>query len=242
MVVIPAGAAVLGTPAGEPGRRTNEAPPHDVAIAKPFALGRYAVTFEEWDACVAEGGCKPNTSDLGFGRGRRPDMYATLDDAADFIAYLNAKTGGGYRLPSEAEWEYAARACPKPNCAPQPFWFGAISPEAAVYDARFSYGGSPKSSAEPKTQPVDFGRPNPFGLFNMAGNISQWMADCWNPLPAGARSNGAPWTGGDCGRHVVRGGSWADQPEALRAGARSYDVARNRSDQIGFRVARNLEP
>jgi formylglycine-generating enzyme required for sulfatase activity len=242
MVVVPAGEAVLGTPADEPGRQPNEAPLHNVAIAKPFAIGRYAVTFQEWDACVAEGGCKHPLGDFGMGKGRRPALFVSIDDAKAFLAYLSKKTGQTYRLPSEAEWEYAARACLQPKCQSQPFWFGDIAPDAAVYDSRYAYEGSPRGTQPPKSQPVDFGKPNAFGLYNALGNVSQWMADCYNPKPSGAQSNGAAVLSGDCSEHAIRGGSWADKPDALRAGARQHDLVDEQSERVGFRVVRSLFP
>ena len=135
MVVVPAGKAVLGSPPGESGRQTFEAAPHVVEIAKPFAVGRYAVTFAQWDACYAEGGCgHRRLGDLDFGRGKRPAIFATWAEAQLYVQWLKRKTGQPYRLLSEAEWEYAARGCKNLKCAYAPFWFGAIKPELAVYD------------------------------------------------------------------------------------------------------------
>jgi len=165
MVVVPAGKAMLGSPSGEPGRRPDEMTPHQVEIAAPLAVGRYAVTFKEWDACFAEGGCGHRSlGDLDFGRDRRPVLFATWNEAQLYVDWLKRKTGQPYRLLSEAEWEYAARGCTSLKCPYAPFWFGAITPEIAVYNWRDSYQGSPKSSAPLKTAPVDSGPPNPFGL------------------------------------------------------------------------------
>jgi hypothetical protein len=138
---------VLGSPPGESGRQTFESAPHLVEIAKPFAVGRYAVTFAQWDACYAEGACgHRRLGDLDFGRGKRPAIFATWAEAQLYVQWLKRKTGQPYRLLSEAEWEYAARGCRNLKCAYAPFWFGAIKPELAVYDSRRSYDGSPKAT------------------------------------------------------------------------------------------------
>ncbi|MGO9772685.1 MAG: SUMF1/EgtB/PvdO family nonheme iron enzyme [Roseiarcus sp.] len=243
MVVLPAGKAMLGSPLGEPGRQTSEMTPHEVDIAKPLAVGRYSVTFDEWDACFAEGACgHRRLGDLDFGRGRRPAIFATWKDAEAYVDWLAHKTGQPYRLLSEAEWEYAARGCTSLKCPYQAFWFGAITPELAVYDSRYSYQGSPKSTPPLKTAPVDSGPPNPFGLYNILGNVRQWTQDCWSATPASAPSNGAPATSGDCSARATRGGSWADRPVDLRAAARSWETVDEGSEKIGFRVARPLAP
>jgi formylglycine-generating enzyme required for sulfatase activity/uncharacterized caspase-like protein len=243
MVVVPAGKAVLGSPPGESGRQTFEAAPHVVEIAKPFAVGRYAVTFAQWDACYAEGGCgHRRLGDLDFGRGKRPAIFASWSEAQLYVQWLKGKTGQPYRLLSEAEWEYAARGCKSLKCANAPFWFGAIKPEVAVYDSRRSYDGSPKADPRLKTEPVDSGPANPFGLYNMLGNVRQWTQDCWNPAPSAVASNGAPVLSGDCSARATRGGSWADEPAKLRAAARDYESIVEGSERIGFRIARDLEP
>jgi formylglycine-generating enzyme required for sulfatase activity len=243
MVVVPAGKAVLGSPPGESGRQTFEAAPHVVEIAKPVAVGRYAVTFAQWDACYAEGGCgHRRLGDLDFGRGKRPAIFATWAEAQLYVQWLKRKTGQPYRLLSEAEWEYAARGCRNLKCAYAPFWFGAIKPELAVYDSRRSYDGSPKADPRLKTEPVDSGPANPFGLYNMLGNVRQWTQDCWNPAPSAVASNGAPVLSGDCSARATRGGSWADEPSKLRAASRDYESVDEGSERIGFRVARDLGP
>jgi formylglycine-generating enzyme required for sulfatase activity len=243
MVVVPAGKAMLGSPPGESGRQTFEAAPHVVEIAKPFAVGRYAVTFAQWDACYAEGACgHRRLGDLDFGRGKRPAIFVTWTEAQLYVQWLKRKTGQPYRLLSEAEWEYAARGCKGLKCAYAPFWFGPIKPELAVYDTRRSYDGSPKANPRLKTLPVDSGPPNPFGLYNMLGNVRQWTQDCWNAAPAALASNGAPVLSGDCSARATRGGSWADDPAKLRAAARDYESVDEGSERIGFRVARDLEP
>ena len=243
MVVAPAGKALIGSLRGEPGRDDRaEVDPHEVDIARPFAIGRFDVTFAEWDACVADGACR-RQGDMGFGRGRRPAIFVSWRDAEAFVQWLKTKTGKSYRLPSEAEWEYAARGCTKLDCDQKPFWFGAITPENAVYDWRFSYQGSPKAYDNgQRTEPVDRGAANPFGLFNMLGNVRQWTLDCWSPAPPAGKSDGSPLMRGDCSERVTRGGSWNEKPAALRAGARAWAQADDRTaPNIGFRVVRDLD-
>jgi formylglycine-generating enzyme required for sulfatase activity len=243
MVVVPAGKAMLGSPPGESGRQTFEAAPHAIEITRPFAVGRYAVTFTQWDACYAEGGCgHRRLGDLDFGRGKRPAIFVSWTEAQLYVQWLKRQTGQPYRLLSEAEWEYAARGCKNLKCANAPFWFGAINPELAVYDSRRSYEGSPKADPRMETEPVDSGPANPFGLYNMLGNVRQWTQDCWNPAPSAVASNGAPVLSGDCSARATRGGSWADEPAKLRAASRGYESVDEGSERIGFRVARDLEP
>jgi formylglycine-generating enzyme required for sulfatase activity len=244
MVIVPRGAAVLGSPLGEPERQANEETPHDVVIPQPFAVGRYAVTFDQWDACVADGGCNQySPDDDGFGRGSHPVIFASWNDAQAYVDWLKKKTGAPYRLLTEAEWEYAARGCTTTSCPNAPFWFGTIRPELANYDSRFAYEGSPKAERQLQTMPVDDGKPNPFGLYNMLGNVQQWVEDCWNPSPNSAQSDPAADLSGDCTDRVIRGGSWADKPGDLRAAARSWDATDDReSPNIGIRVARTLSP
>jgi formylglycine-generating enzyme required for sulfatase activity len=243
MVVIPAGKAMLGSPVGESGRQTTEMTPHAIDVAKPFAVARDTITFDEWDACLAEGACANwRPGDYGFGRGGLPVIFVSWNDAQNYVDWLKRKTGQPYRLLSEAEWEYAARGCVDLKCPYAPFWFGAIRPEIAVYDSRYSYQGSPKAAPALKTAPADSGKPNPFGLYNILGNVRQWTADCWNATWSWAHSNGAPVTAGDCAAHATRGGSWDDKPAELRAAARSWEGADERSPYVGFRVARTLAP
>jgi len=243
MVVVPAGKAMLGSPIGESGRQTTEMTPHEVDVAKPFAVERATITFDEWDACLAEGGCANwRPGDYGFGRSGQPVIFVSWNDAQGYVDWLKRKTGQRYRLLSEAEWEYAARGCVDLKCPHAPFWFGAITPEIAVYDSRYSYQGSPKAAPALKTAPAESGKPNPFGLYNILGNVRQWTADCWNATPSSAPSNGAPVTIGDCTAHATRGGSWDDKPAELRAAARSWESADERSPYVGFRVARTLAP
>jgi formylglycine-generating enzyme required for sulfatase activity len=168
MVVVPAGKFKMGSPAGEEGRSDDEGPRHPVEIAKAFAVGRYEVTFAEWDACVAGGGCNGHQpADEGWGRGRRPVINVSWNDAKSYVTWLSKKTGKPYRLLSEAEWEYAARAG-----TTSPFHFGAtITPDQANYDGTYTYGAGPKGVYRRKTVPVGSFPANDFGLSDMHGNV-----------------------------------------------------------------------
>ena len=224
MVVVPAGSFLMGSPESEWGRYGNEGPVHRVEIAKPFAIGVYEVTFAEWDACAADGGCggySPN--DAGWGRGRRPVINVSWEDAQAYVRWLSAKTGKRYRLPSESEWEYAARAGTRTL-----FHTGeTISTDQANYNGC-------------QTVPVDTFGANEWGLHDVHGNVWEWTEDCWNNSYAGAPTDGSAWANGDCSRRVLRGGSWNNRPSNLRAANRDRGTAGNRGNNIGFRVARTL--
>ncbi len=240
MVVVPAGSFVMGSPETEPERRSAEGPQHKVTIVKPFAVGRFAVTFAEWDACVAGSGCggyEPN--DVDFGRGDHPVIDVSWNDAKDYMRWLSKKTGKDYRLLSEAEWEYVARAG-----TATPFWWGSlITPELANYDGtRKPYkGGGSKGEFRKKTMPVKSFKPNPWGLYQVHGNVDEWVGDCWTENYHNAPRDGSVNATGDCRDRVHRGGSWGDAPWGLRAAYRSrYDTV-GRIPIIGFRVARTLD-
>ena len=231
MVVVPDGSYMMGSPS-EHSRRDNELPQHRVTIREPFAVGVYEVTFEEWDACVSAGGCDGYTpEDSGWGRGRRPVINVSWNDAQRFLAWLRKVTGEPYRLLSEAEWEYVARAG-----TTTPFYTGlTISTSQANYQ--------PSGTGVFRQQPVEVGSfpPNSFGLYDVHGNVGEWVEDCWNDTYRGAPSDGRAWTSGDCSARVVRGGSWNDfRLPALRSAYRRGSVTGGRHRSVGFRVARAL--
>ncbi|MBN8518420.1 MAG: SUMF1/EgtB/PvdO family nonheme iron enzyme [Candidatus Accumulibacter sp.] len=230
MVVIPAGRFLMGSPKGESGRSNDEGPQHEVAMAQPFAVGKYEVSFAEWDACVAAGGCRHRPDDAGWGRSRRPVVNVSWEDARTYVAWLAKKTGKGYRMLSEAEWEYAARAGTTSSYP----WGN----EAGQGRANFQGSGSQWSGKQ--TAPVGSFAPNRFGLYDMIGNAWEWTQDCWNESYSGAPAEGSPWLKGDCGRRVVRGGSWNLQPEDARAAFRSWVVPGDRDIILGFRLARKF--
>ena len=239
MVVVPAGSLMMGS-SSEEGRGGNEGPQHQVTISGPFAVGKYEVTFAEWDACVAAGGCngyRPN--DEGWGRGQRPAINVNWDDARAYVAWLSRKTGERYHLLSEAEWEYAARAG-----TTGPFHLGpTISTDQANYDGNHVYGSGRKGVDRKRTVPVGSFASNGFGLHDVHGNVWERVEDCWHASYSGAPTDGGAWvSGGDCSKRVLRGGSWFDIPRMLRSAKRGWVSTENRSHNSGFRVSRTLAP
>jgi formylglycine-generating enzyme required for sulfatase activity len=229
MVVIPPGSFPMGSPVGEPWRVAYEDPQHEVTLAQSFAVGRFAVTFDEWDACVADGGCRGfQPSDKGWGRGRRPVIHISYGDAKAYVEWLARKTGKAYRLLSEAEREYVTRAGTN-----TPFWWGV---GIATWQANFT---APKQSSG-KTVPVDAFLPNPWGLYQVHGNVFDWTEDCWNNSYRGAPTDGSSRSSGDCSSRVLRGGAWSSPSQVLRAAFRSRGEIKARFDFQGLRVARTL--
>ena len=233
MVVVPAGSFTMGSPQSEKGRTYYEGPQHSVTFSQPFAVGKYAVTFDEWDACVADGGCngyKP--SDADWGRGKRPVVNVSWNDAQAYISWLKRKTGRDYHLLSEAQREYVTRAG-----TTTPFWWGS---SILTGQANHTDEDGPKGQYRYQTAPVDSFKPNPWGLFQVHGNVSEWTEDCWKDDYSGAPTDGSAWTSKDCASRVVRGGSWETFPRYLRSANRDRYIAVNRSPRYGFRVAREL--
>jgi formylglycine-generating enzyme required for sulfatase activity len=243
MVVVPAGAFTMGSPGNEPERinDNNEEAQVRVSIAVPFAVGKFAVTFDECDACVVDGGCngyKP--ADEGWGRGKHPVINVSWDDSKTFATWLSRKTGKTYRLLSEAEREYVTRAG-----TTTPFWWGSsITPKQANYEgsAKPYKGGGSKGEDRERTVLVDSFAANPWGLYQVHGNVLEWTEDCINLDNDNNPGNGSARTTGDCSRRVVRGGSWGNPPQSLRAASRGAVITGAQSRAIGFRVARTLDP
>jgi formylglycine-generating enzyme required for sulfatase activity len=239
MVVVPAGRFTMGSPEAEESHLDPEDPQHLVTFAQPFAAGAFAVTFDEWDACVADGGCDGyRPSDQGWGRGRRPVINVSWHDAQTYVEWLSRKTGKTYRLLSEAEREYAARAG-----TDTPFWWGgSISTEQANYDGNLVYGRGAKGEYRQRTVPVDSFQPNPWGLYQVHGNVLEWTEDCSNDSYNGAPSDGSAWISGDCSRRALRGGAWYYSPDFTRSAFRVRLYSVNRTSTQGFRVGRTLTP
>ena len=243
MVVVPPGSFMMGSEKG----RYGEKPVHRVTIVQPFAVGKYEVTFAEWDACVSGGGCNGyRPDDSGWGRGRRPVIHVSWDDAQAYVRWLSEETGEAYRLLSEAEWEYVARAGTRTA-----FHFGeTISTGQANYDGSYVrisswsalYGSGRKGAYRKKTVAVGRFPANAFGLHDMHGNVWEWTEDCWNDDYQGAPADGGAWEMGDCSRRVLRGGSWTLTPGDLRSASRARNTAGNRYKVFGFRLARTLTP
>jgi formylglycine-generating enzyme required for sulfatase activity/class 3 adenylate cyclase len=229
MTVIKQGSLLMGARIGEPGRSSKEGPQHKVAFKQPFAIGRYEVTFAQWDACVTAGSCSHEPEDRGWGRGNRPVFYVDWNDVQEYVAWLSKLTGMQYRLPSEAEWEYAARAETATN-----YWWGD---DIGIDQA--SCKGCQKA-ANDITSPVGSFGANGFGLYDVHGNVWEWTMDCWNGSYAGAPNDGTAWTTGDCQKRVLRGGAWGVAPDRLRSAHRRSDKITLRSGKRGFRVALTL--
>ncbi|MBT3071474.1 SUMF1/EgtB/PvdO family nonheme iron enzyme [Rhodomicrobium sp. Az07] len=239
MVVIPAGAFWMGSKDDE--GDDSERPRHRVTIPQAFALGKYPVTFEEWDAYVADGGggflgfgTRYKPDDNGWGRGRRPVIDVSWDNAQAYVKWLSEKTGKLYRLPSEAEWEYACRAGTETA-----WFFGSSESDLDRY-------GWYKDNSGRKTHPVGEKLPNAFGLHDLHGNVWEWCEDCWNDSyaakPEALKQSGGAWTAGDCFLRVLRGGSWGDGPQSLRSADRFWSSSDFRLNFVGFRAARTLNP
>jgi formylglycine-generating enzyme required for sulfatase activity len=230
MIVVPAGPFKMGSPTTETGHEQNEGPQHDVTIGRPFAVSRFDVTFAEWDACASVGGSR-RPADFGFGRGTRPVIDVSWDDAQMYVAWLSKMIGRPYRLLTEAEWEYAARA----GTTTAYFWSDDIG------NGHANCNGCSSQREDRRNSPVGAFPANQFGLADMAGDVWQWVEDCYHKSYDGAPADGSAWTSETCSGYVVRGGSYADTPSALRSASRSKDPAESRIDNIGLRVARTLD-
>jgi formylglycine-generating enzyme required for sulfatase activity len=223
LVVVPAGSFDMGS------SLEYENPSHRVTIAKPFAIGRREVTFEEWDRCVDDGGCKYRPDDRDWGRGDRPVINLSWLDAKAFLTWLSQKTGQTYRLPSEAEWEYAARGGTN-----TPYWWGRDIGSRQANCRECNTGEAQK------TMPAGSYKANPYGLYDTSGNAAEWVEDCWNDNYKGAPSNGSAWGVGQCRLRVLRGGAFDSQSKYLRSMSRfRYDLD-VRYLANGFRVLREL--
>jgi formylglycine-generating enzyme required for sulfatase activity len=233
MVVIPAGEFTMGSPPSELGAETQ----HRVTIAAPFAVSKFEITFEQWDVCVKSGGCGGyRPEDQGWGRGKRPVINLSWENAKDYVNWLSHKTGKPYRLLSEAEWEYAARAGTTTR-----FSFGdTLSPSQANYDGSGD-GSGPSDANRQKTVPVGSFPANKFGLHDMHGNAWEWVEDCWHDdYTAGAPTDGSAWLKDHCEGHVGRGGSFEDSQVELRSAARTGGYKDELSSTDGLRIARGL--
>jgi formylglycine-generating enzyme required for sulfatase activity len=227
MVVVPAGDFMMGLPAD------SENPQHKVTIAAPFAVSKFEVTFDEWDTCATYGDCHAQIFDSRFGRGRRPVINVSWYDVQRYVAWLSKMTGKTYRLLSEAEWEYAARAGTKTSYS----WGDEIGKgNANCLGCGSEWDGK-------RSAPVGSFAANAFGLHDMHGNVSEWLGDCYQPKYDGAPADGSARTaGGDCLSRVVRGGGWDNSPGSLRSASRGSGRTFTQFPGVGFRVARTLTP
>lgn len=232
MVVVPAGEFVMGSPPDEVNRGDDEGPLHSVAVAYDFAVGIYEVTFDQWQRCLGEKGCSHDPVDNDWGGESLPVTNVSWLDAKDYVAWLSDKTGNDYRLLTESEWEYAARAGSSGR-----FWWGDESPEGKAVCAGCSLDGRSDIA-----RPVGAYSPNPFGLYDVHGNVWEWVEDCWRKNYDDHPVDGSPSVPSDtCRRRVLRGGAWPNGGRELRSANRSWKVPEHRSlHGKGFRVAMTL--
>lgn len=231
LVEVPAGSFVMGSStATDKSSQREEQPAHTVTIGKPFLIGRFEITFDEWHACVADGGCNGyEPFDENWGRSDRPVINVDANDVFGYLRWLSHKTGRTYRLPTEAEWEYAARAG-----TTTPFWWGPVIGEddANCRGCGIDWGKW--------TVPIGRFQPNPFGLHDVSGNVWEWVADCWFPTYKGAPTDGSARGGTEtCTKRTIRGGSWDNSPPFVRSAVRAWGREDGRSNNVGFRVARD---
>jgi formylglycine-generating enzyme required for sulfatase activity len=265
MVVVPAGEFMMGSPESEKEQYDNEGPVHRVSVRQPFAIGKNEVTRGQFTAFAnatsrGEGSCYYWDVEAGEAKQderhtwRSPGYAQTVDDPVVCISYedakaytvwLSHKTGHAYRLPSEAEWEYAARATTR-----SARYWGASADEACgyanVHDRtskrvnKFDWTAHDCDDGYAQTSPAGSFRANAFGLHDMLGNVWEWTEDCWNKSYAGAPSDTNVWKAGDCSRRVLRGGSWVDAPRYVRSANRYGNDIEYRYVDFGFRIARTL--
>ena len=238
MILVPGGIFKMGSPEDEPGREESEGPQHFVTVPTLF-MGRYPVTQAQWRfvAELPEINQALNSDPSGFKGDNRPVETVSWYDASEFCARLAAHTNRDYRLPSEAEWEYACRAG-----TTMPFYFGPIlTTEVANYDGNYTYNDSPSGAYREATNPVDLvGIANAFGLCDMHGNVDEWCLDHWHNDYEGAPTDGSAWLDEETDdknvARVLRGGSWDFDPRLCRSASRDYCVPRDANNDFGFRV------
>ncbi|MBX3517233.1 MAG: SUMF1/EgtB/PvdO family nonheme iron enzyme [Rhodospirillales bacterium] len=241
MVTLPGGTFLMGSPENETSRYSDEGPQRKVTIP-PFAIGKYEVTFAEWDACFAVGGCnRYRPDDQGWGRDRRPVINVSWRDAQAYVAWLSKVTGKPYRLPTEAEWEYAARAgTTTPFALPPPKGSNDIAAKGLA-----NCNGCGSHWDGKSTAPVGSFPANAWGLCDLHGNVHEWVEDIWHDSYQRAPVDGSAWTDGE-GREpsryrVIRGGSWYNSPRYLRSAVHFGLGPDIRGANRGFRVARTLD-
>ncbi|MBX2855199.1 MAG: formylglycine-generating enzyme family protein [Rhodobacteraceae bacterium] len=230
MVALRGGVFTMGSPESEEGRQNNEGPQRSVKVSA-FAIGKYEVTFGQWDACVSAGGCSNSPDDGGWGRGTRPVIHISLEDAQEYVRWLSGRTRQSYRLPKEAEWEYAARAGTSTR-----FSFGD---EYSNLDDHAWYAGN----SNRKTHPTGGKAGNPWRLYDMHGNVWEWAQDCWHGDYNRAPLDGSAWmaaANGDCSRAVIRGGAAFNGNYIQRSAIRDSYPRDKGGNALGFRVVRTL--
>ena len=242
MVVVPAGSFWQGSEEGNPNALKKETPKRMVTIDEPFAAGVFEVTMEQWDACADDGGCSTRPRDNGWGRGNRPVIMVSWNDAQEYISWLSRKTGQSYSLPSESQWEYFARAGEESD------WLGGTRDGICTYaniagsesGFRWQHPDCP-DSAVMETLPAGSLQANAFGLYDVIGNVAEWTLDCMNLSYLDAPADGSAWGRGICSSRMTRGGSWFTGTREIRLPARFNLKNGDRNDFTGFRVVRKVD-
>lgn len=248
MVVVPPGTFMMGDDKSLP-TKDRTTPIHQVTIAYSFAVGRFEITFDEWDACVDDGGCRYKPTHLGWakndhqhtwGRSGYPVFKVSWFAVQTYLRWLNSKTGGGYRLLSEAEWEYMAR-----DGTTTMFNTGdALTDKQANFTAKGTHYQRKTGNWEKKTMSVGSYPPNAFGIYDVHGNVGELVADCYHPNYDGAPTDGSVWDSGPtCNNRTVRGGAWSNRSRVMHSATRAGGYTNSFSTTSGgFRVAKSLEP
>jgi formylglycine-generating enzyme required for sulfatase activity len=242
MMVVPAGSFWQGSDEGDPLVLKKETPRRMVNISRPFAVGIFEITMEQWDHCVEDGGCATRPTDNGWGRGSRPVIMVSWNDAQEYTSWLSGKTGQSYSLPSESQWEYVARAGEESD------WLGgrpgAVCEYGNIAGSESGFRWQHEDCADVaaiQTLPVGSFRPNAFGLYDVIGNVAEWTQDCMNLSYLDAPADGSPWGRGICSSRMTRGGSWFTGTREIRLPARFNLKNGDRNDFTGFRVVRRVE-
>ncbi|MGH8248951.1 MAG: formylglycine-generating enzyme family protein, partial [Gammaproteobacteria bacterium] len=222
MVWIPAGTFEMGSPGSS--RNADERPRHKVTMTR-FAIGKNEITFAEYERFAAGAGRKI-PDNLYLDKATHPVIFVTWDDAFYYAKWLSDQTGKKYSLPSEAQWEYAAGAGKT-----SPFWWGFEEEPERAHCFGCGTGFDPR-----KPTKVGSFKPNPFGVFDMTGNVAEWVRDCWHDTYTGAPPDAAVWEGGDCTYRVARGGAYSSPPQSIRHAKRDRYKSDQAYDHIGFRV------
>jgi formylglycine-generating enzyme required for sulfatase activity len=226
MVLIKGGCFQMGSKAEK-----NEQPIHKVCVTD-FYMGKHEVTFAQYDEYARATG-KPMPEDEGWGRGNRPVINVSFDDARGYARWLGKTTRKRYRIPSEAQWEYAARG----GTSTRWFWGN----EDFTFDTFANCKGGECGDDYTNTSPVGSFMANPYGLYDMAGNVWEWTNDCWNSTYENAPNDGSSWLDGDCEMRVFRGGSWYRSVSFLRSADRNYNWRGKRDNDLGFRLAQDKQ-
>lgn len=242
MIVVPAGRFEQGSPDDASQGLAAERPLRTVNIPQIIAAGVYEVTMAQWDACFEDGGCTRLLDDNGWGRGRRPAIMVSWSDTQEYLQWISDKTGKNYRLPSESEWEYFARAGEEDQ------WLGGSADaicefsNVAGVESGFDWRHQAcTDSVAVGTAPVGSFRANSFGLYDVIGNVAEWTADCMNLSYLDAPLDGSAWGRGICSSHMTRGGSWLTGTKDIRLPARFNLRNGDRNDFTGFRVVREID-